>query len=192
MGDLDVSHQIKPPVERDADIVKASTTLIIVGPCQGDPIHAAKPGIGAANLAAGTAVREMFYLQPKGVKREPSSQTGGAKRATARAAATAGVKDVSWAARQGREDRKAGTPCGNYKGFRKRYNLVRSEKTNEMWLQYYRSSRQAPTSTQRKNPSPRKRTDPSRSPALSEERLTRLRDLQRQLNPPEAIRDAWR
>jgi len=192
MGDLDVGHQMKPPVERDTDIVKASTILIIAGPCHGDPIHAAKPGIGAANRAAGTAVREIFYLQPAGVQREPSSQTDGAKRATARAAVRAGVKDVTWAARQGREDRKAGTPCGSYKGFRKRYNLVKSEKTNEMWIRYYRSSRPVPTSTQRKSPSPRKRTDPSRSSALSEERMTRLRHLQRQLNPPEAIRDAWR
>ena len=37
-----------------------------------------------------------------------------------------------------------------------------------------------------------KRAGPSRSSALSDERLARLRDLQRKLNPPEAIRDAWR
>lgn len=192
MDDLDVRHQMKPPVERDADIVEASTILIIAGPCDGDPIHAAKPGIGAANRAAGRAVREIFYLHPPAVQRKPSRQTDGAKRATARAAATAGVKDVTWAVRQGREDRKTGTPCGSYKGFRRRYNLGKSEKTNEMWIQYFRSSRPVPTSTQRKSPSPPKRTGPSRSSALSEERLKRLRALQRKLNPPEAIRDAWR
>jgi hypothetical protein len=60
--------------------------------------------------------------------------------------------------------------------------------------EYHRSSRQAPGSAQpqRKSPSPSKRTGPPRSSALSDERLARLRDLQRKLNPPEAIRDAWR
>jgi hypothetical protein len=68
--------------------------------------------------------------------------------------------------------------CGNCRG--------------EMWADYYRSPRQAPASTQRTSPGPGKRTGPPRSSALSDERLARLRDLQRQLNPPEAIRDAWR
>jgi hypothetical protein len=129
MDDLDFGHRTKLPAERDADIVKASTILIVAGPCPGDPIHAATSGSGAANRAPGTAVREIFYLQAAGVQREPSSQTGGSKRATYHAAATTGVKDAGWATRQGREDRKAGTPCGSYKGFRGRYNLVKSEKT---------------------------------------------------------------
>jgi hypothetical protein len=68
--------------------------------------------------------------------------------------------------------------CGNCRG--------------EMWAEYHRSPRQAPTSTKRTNPSPGQHTGPSRSSALSDERLARLRDLQRKLNPPEAIRDAWR
>ena len=62
----------------------------------------------------------------------------------------------------------------------------------EMWADYHRSPRQAPASTQRTSPGPGQRTGPSRSSALSEERLARLRDLQCKLNPPEAIRDAWR
>jgi uncharacterized Zn finger protein (UPF0148 family) len=72
--------------------------------------------------------------------------------------------------------------------------LVCANCRGEMWVEYHRSSRQAPASTrpQRKNPSPGKRTGPSRSSALSDERMARLRDLQRKLNPPEAIRDAWR
>jgi hypothetical protein len=68
--------------------------------------------------------------------------------------------------------------CGNCRG--------------EMWAENHRSSRQAPTSTQRTSPGPGKRSGPRRSSALSDERLARLRDLQRKLNPPEAIRDAWR
>jgi len=66
--------------------------------------------------------------------------------------------------------------CGNCRG--------------EMWADYHRSPRRAPASPQRTSPG--QRTRPPRSSALSEERLARLRDLQRKLNPPEAIRDAWR
>lgn len=68
--------------------------------------------------------------------------------------------------------------CGNCRG--------------EMWADYHRSSRLAPASTQRTSPGPGKRTGPSRSSALSEERLARLRDLQRKLNAPEALTEAWR
>jgi hypothetical protein len=68
--------------------------------------------------------------------------------------------------------------CGNCRG--------------EMWADYHRSPQQAPTRTQRTSPGPGKRTGPPRSSALSDERMARLRDLQRKLNPPEAIRDAWR
>jgi hypothetical protein len=68
--------------------------------------------------------------------------------------------------------------CGNCRG--------------EMWAEDHRSPRQAPASTQRTSPGPGKRTGPPRSSALSDERLARLRDLQRKVNPPEAIRDAWR
>jgi hypothetical protein len=189
VADVDVGHQVKPLTERDADIVNASTILIVAGACREDLMHADKPSIGAADHTAGTAAREIFYLHPPDIQRKQSSQTGGAKRP---AAPTAGVKDAAWATRQGRQDRKAGTSCGSYKGFRKRYNLVISEKTNEMWVRYWRSSRPTPSSTQRKRPVPRKRPDPSGAPAISEERLQRLQDLQRELNPPEAIRDAWR
>lgn len=68
--------------------------------------------------------------------------------------------------------------CGNCRG--------------EMWADYHRSSRQAAASTQRTSPGSGKRTGPSRSSALSEERLARLRDLQRKLNAPEALTEAWR
>ena len=70
--------------------------------------------------------------------------------------------------------------------------LVCANCRGEMWAEYHRSPRQAQASTQRTSPSSGKRTGPSRSSALSDERLARLRDLQRKLNPPEAIRDAWR
>jgi uncharacterized Zn finger protein (UPF0148 family) len=109
-----------------------------------------------------------------------------------RTVTVATAKDIAWAARQGRQDRKARTQCGSYKSFHKRYNLRRSEKAWEMWTAYYRSSRQASASPQRKSPSQSKPAGPSHSSALSDERLAAVRELQRKLNPPEAIRDAWR
>jgi len=135
-------------------------------------------------------VNEMAYASQPGHRQGPDGRKATRKEGTV-TAATAG-KGIAWALRQGRQDRKTRTLCGNYKSFLKRYNLPRSEKAWEMWTEYYRSSRQAPTSTQRKSPSPSKHAGPSRSSALSDERLARLRELQRKLNPPEAIRDAWR
>ena len=123
-------------------------------------------------------------------RQEPGGRKAARKEGTM-TVATAG-KNIAWALRQGRQDRKARTQCGSYKSFLKRYNLGRSEKTWEMWTEYCRSSGQVPASTQRKSPSPSRRAGHSRSSALSDERLARLRDLQRRLNPPEAIRDAWR
>jgi hypothetical protein len=129
---------------------------------------------------------QIAYADQPGHRQEP----GGRKEGTATVATA--EKDIGWAACQGRKDRKARTQCESYQSFLKRNNLRGSEKTREMWTEYYRSSRQAPASTQRRSSSPSKRAAPSRSSALSDERLARLRDLQRKLNPPEAIRDAWR
>ena len=70
--------------------------------------------------------------------------------------------------------------------------LVCANCRGEMWAEYHRPSRQAPASTQRTSSGPGKRTGPPRSSALNDERLARLRDLQRKLNPPEAITEAWR
>ena len=133
---------------------------------------------------------EMAYAGQPGHRQEPGGRKADRKEGTVTVATA--EKNIAWALRQGRQDRKARTRCGSYKSFLKRYNLRRSEKTWEMWTEYCRSSQQAPASAQRKSPSPSKRAGPSRSSALSEERLARLRDLQRKLNPPEAIRDAWR
>jgi uncharacterized Zn finger protein (UPF0148 family) len=133
---------------------------------------------------------EMAYAPQSGRRQEPGHRKAARKEGTVTVATA--EKDIAWAARQGRQDRKALTQCGSYKSFLKRYNLRRSEKAWEMWTEYHRSSRQAPATIQPRSPSPGKCTRPSRSSALSDERLARLRDLQRKLNPPEAIRDAWR
>ncbi len=132
---------------------------------------------------------EMAYPGQPAHRQEPDSRKATRKEGTVTVATA--EKDIAWAARQGRQDRKARTQCRSYNSFLKCYNLRRSEKTGEMWTQYCRS-REAPASTQRKSPSPSKHAGPSRSSPFSDERLARLRDLQRKLNPPEAIRDAWR
>jgi hypothetical protein len=130
------------------------------------------------------------YARQPGHRHKPSGRRAAGKEGTVTVATA--EKDIAWAARQGRQDRKARTQCGSYKSFLTRYKLRKSEKTWEMWTEYHRSSRQALVSIQLKGPSPGNRTGASRSSALSEERMARVRDLQRKLNPPEAIRDAWR
>jgi hypothetical protein len=113
--------------------------------------------------------------------------------------ARTGLHDLAGSARAGRvasANRESGR-CAVCKArgvtlWRFSGRLVCGNCRGEMWAEYHRSSRQAPTSTQRTSPGPGKRTGPSRSSALSDERLARVRELQRKLNPPEAIRDAWR
>jgi len=110
-----------------------------------------------------------------------------------------GLHDLAGSARAARAasaDRESGR-CSSCKArgitlWRFSGRLVCGNCRGEMWAEYHRSPRQAQASTQRMSPNPGKRTGPSRSSALSDERLARLRDLQRKLNPPEAIRDAWR
>jgi hypothetical protein len=145
---------------------------------------------GRLLCASCRTANEMAHSGQPGHSQEPDGRKATRKEGTVTVVTTG--KGIGWALRQGRQDRKARTPCGSYKRFLERYNLRRSEKTREMWTEYFRSSRSAPASTQRKSPGPSKHAGPSRSSALSDERMARVRDLQRKLNPPEAIRDAWR
>ena len=145
---------------------------------------------GRLVCASCRTANEMAYASQPGHRQEPGGRKATRKEGTV-TVATAG-KGIAWALRQGRQDRKTRMQCGSYQSFLKRYNLCRSEKTWEMWTEYHRSSRQAPANTHRKSHSPSKHAEPSRSSALSDERMARVRDLQRKLNPPEAIRDAWR
>lgn len=145
---------------------------------------------GRLLCASCRTANEMACTWRPGHRPEPGSRKAARKGGAVTVAA--GEKDIAWAARQGWQDRKARMECGSYKSFLNRYHLRSSEKTREMWTQYCRSSRQTPTSTQRKSPGPSRRAGPSRSSVFSDERLARLRDLQRKLNPPEAIRDSWR
>jgi hypothetical protein len=52
-------------------------------------------------------------------------------------------KGIAWAARQGADDRKAGTVCQKYKNFLRIYNLPRSQFTLRMWNAYLPASQSA-------------------------------------------------
>jgi hypothetical protein len=110
--------------------------------------------------------------------------------------ARTGLHDLAGSARTASASRESGR-CAACKArgvtlWRFSGRLVCGNCRGEMWADYHRSSRQAPASTQRTSPGSGQRTGPSRSSALSEERLARLRDLQRKLNAPEALTEAWR
>ncbi len=72
--------------------------------------------------------------RPKVTRREPVTTA-------------AGVKDVKWAARRGRMDRKTGTACGRYQKFLSTYSLSDSKLARQMWTAY------KPMVTKRKRPS---------------------------------------
>jgi hypothetical protein len=145
---------------------------------------------GRLMCASCRPANNMAYAAQPAHRQDPGGPKAAQKEGTA--TVVTAEKGIAWAARQGRKDCKARTECGSYKSFFKRYNLRRSEKAWEMWTAYHRSSRQATVSTQRKSPGLNKPAGVSHSSALSDERLAALRELQRKLNPPEAIRDAWR
>lgn len=58
-------------------------------------------------------------------------------------------KDVAWAARQGTNDRRAGTECRRYKNFLRIYNLPRSQFTLRMWNAYLPAKQPMPKSIAR-------------------------------------------
>jgi hypothetical protein len=92
-------------------------------------------------------------------------------------------RDIPWARRQGFADREAGKPCRKYKAFLITYDLAESEFTLRMWIAY------KPPKTREA----RKRREPSRQSEPSpKERAFGTSALLRRVNPPEAIRDAWR
>lgn len=72
--------------------------------------------------------------------------------------ATAG-KDITWAARQGAADRKAGTECRKYKAFLRINSLPTSQFTLRMWNAYLAASQ--PTKPVRINPPRPKRKQKS-------------------------------
>ena len=53
-------------------------------------------------------------------------------------------KDIAWAARQGANDRNAGTECRKYKNFLSIYKLPRSPFTLRMWNAYLLAGQSTP------------------------------------------------
>ena len=68
-------------------------------------------------------------------------------------------KGIAWAARQGLDDRKAGTECRKYKNFLRIYNLPRSQFTLRMWNAYLPASQPA-RPARPSAPSPKSRQKP--------------------------------
>jgi hypothetical protein len=80
-----------------------------------------------------TVSPEIVHVPRIGRPRQPS-QLKAARQKPATTAA--GAKDVKWAARQGRIDRKSGTARGKYEQFRRIYRLSDSKLTRRMWTAY--------------------------------------------------------
>jgi hypothetical protein len=77
-------------------------------------------------------------------------------------------RNIDWAARQGANDRKAGTDCRKYKSFLRVYNLPRSQFTLRMWDAYLSTRQPTPKSTARATG----RHDPSVSPDAPQKPLS--------------------
>jgi hypothetical protein len=84
---------------------------------------------------------EMTYAPLSGRQQELGRRKATRKEGTM-TVATAG-KGIAWAARQGVDDRKAGTECRKYKNFLRIYNLPRSQFTLKMWNAYLPASHPA-------------------------------------------------
>ena len=142
LSDLDVVHESKPHSERNADIVNVSHILVAVLPYPEDDPRSLQSETWMMIRMGRAAGREIIYVPRKGRAQEPNS-----RKATRQGAVTiaAGAKDVKWATRQGRMDRKAGTACQRYQHFRSTYRLSESKLTHQMWTAYV-----AKTATQKK------------------------------------------
>ena len=90
---------------------------------------------------------KMAYAPQSGRRQEPDLRKAARKEGTV-TAATAG-KDIAWAARQGANDRKAGTECRKYKNFLRIYNLPRSPFTLRMWNAYLPARQPTPKNNAR-------------------------------------------
>lgn len=98
------------------------------------------------------------------------------------------VRDIPWARRQGAADRQAGTESRKYKAFVARYKLPVSEVTLRLWNAYC-------SAASRPGKASKVRTRPERSrPEVQTpfERAFGTDAVLLKINPPEAIRDAWR
>lgn len=98
-------------------------------------------------------LRQLPHGQRNGLRAtiRTSAEPGRRKAVRKEEAVTAATveKDVAWAARQGTNDRRAGTECRKYKNFLRIYNLPRSQFTLRMWNAYLPARQPTPKSTAR-------------------------------------------
>jgi len=135
IGDLDVVHGSKPGPERDADIVSASQILVAVPAFPEDNPQSSQSRTWTMVHLARTAGLEIIYVPQtrrtlgSAVPPEPIPGQGTVTAPTK-------TRDVTWAARRGRLDRKAGTACRGYQQFCGVYGLNDSKLTRQMWTAY--------------------------------------------------------
>jgi hypothetical protein len=141
MRDLDVAHKSKPCTERNADIVNASRILVVIPPYPENDKRSSRSATWTAIRMARAAHREIMYVPRPRSQQEPGTRRAAKKQG---AVAAAGEKDATWAARQGRTDRKAGTQRRKYKNFLSAYNLPESGLTLQMWAAYKQAKQLAP------------------------------------------------
>jgi len=113
---------------------------------------------GRLVCASCRTARKMAYGPQPGRRPEPDRRKATRKAGTTTAAAAG--KDIAWAARQGENDRKAGTACPRYKAFLAIHNLPKSQFTLRMWNAYLPASQ--PTRPVRRNTPPPKPKHASR------------------------------
>lgn len=97
---------------------------------------------------------EMAYAPQSGRRQEPGRRSAARKEGTVTIAIA--EKDIAWAARQGTNDRNAGTECWKYRNFLSIYKLPRSPFTLRMWNAYLLARQSTPRNTAR----PGSRRDP--------------------------------
>lgn len=136
MRDLDVLHRTKLYEDRNRDIAEASDILVVLP---------ASPELDPRSHQSGTwrtvqIMRELdrrIILIPRSGKVQDSARLSFVTERRAEPEPTGSVvKNVVWARRLARVDRKAGTAISRYAEFRSRYDLPAEKLTQQMWSAY--------------------------------------------------------
>jgi hypothetical protein len=133
----------RPPVQRP-DVTRRDPGPASSGASAVIEPRASLPESSADQQSLEVTVSPEIVHVPRIERPQQSSQLKAARQKPATTAT--GTKDVKWAARQGRIDRKAGTARGKYEQFRRIYGLSDSKLTRRMWTAYNEAA------TRRKKP----------------------------------------
>ena len=89
-------------------------------------------------------------------------------------------KGIAWAARQGLDDRKAGTECRKYKNFLRIHNLPKSQFTLRMWNAYLPASQSTkPARLNTQPPKPKQKSRWTRGLTLGDTTTPRRKAVRR-------------